>query len=153
MTSLSDYGALFRQAYALLHGGRPGEVAEGSPRRPGESLEEFLARTRQEELGLLAGRLAGTEPPPEVQRVHSLLLELLQAAAEADAVLFAQVEAYRCGRFQESIDHSDRLQELVSRSARLDRELIIALREAESERPGTLAELGLGDIVEPPQMG
>ena len=65
---------------------------------------------------------------------------------EADAALAAQVEAYRCGNFQGSISHSDRLHAIVAESARLDRDLILALRKVEQAAPGTLAALGIGEI-------
>lgn len=153
MTTLSDYGAHFCEAYAVLHGGRGEEPEDIGQRRPGEPLEEFLARSRGEALGRLQRRLSAVEPPQALRKAHDILLQLLAGAVEADVALAAQVEAYRCGQFQESIAHSDRLQVLVTESARLDRELILALREGESQRPGTLAELGLGDIVSPPGMG
>lgn len=148
MTTLADYGALFREAYAALHGGR-GEPADSVPRRPGESLEEHLSRTRSKALGRLEKQLAGVEPPEGLARAHRLLLRLLVGAAEADSALAAQVEAYRCGQFQESIGHSDRLQALVAESARLDRELILALREAEDANAGTLDALGIAEVPEP----
>jgi len=150
VTSLADYGDVFRAAYATLHGGRPGEPTDTAARKAAESLEEFLARTRTDALGRLQRQLDGVEPPPELRRVHELLLQLLDGAREADAALAAQVEAYRCGQFSDSIAHSDRLQALVAASSRLDRELIVALQELEAQRPGTLGTLGLGDIVPPP---
>ena len=146
MTSLSDYGPLFRDAYATLHGGRADEPPADSGRRSDESLEEFLARSRSEALGRLRGRLESAEPPKELRIAHGLLVRLLTCAAEADAALAAQVGAYRCGNFQGSISHSDRLHTIVSESARLDHELIIALREAEE---GTLETLGIEEIEQP----
>lgn len=146
MTSLSDYGPLFRDAYATLHGGRADEPPADSGRRSDESLEEFLARSRSEALGRLRGRLESAEPPNELRIAHGLLVRLLTCAAEADAALAAQVGAYRCGNFQGSISHSDRLHTIVSESARLDHELIIALREAEE---GTLEALGIEEIEQP----
>ena len=146
MTSLSDYGPLFRDAYATLHGGRADEPPADSGRRSDESLEEFLARSRSEALGRLRGRLESAEPPKELRIAHGLLVRLLTCAAEADAALAAQVGAYRCGNFQGSISHSDRLHSIVSESARLDRELIVALREAEE---GTLEALGIEEIEQP----
>ena len=146
MTSLSDYGPLFRDAYATLHGGRADEPPADSGRRSDESLEEFLARSRSEALGRLRGRLESAEPPNELRIAHGLLVRLLTCAAEADAALAAQVGAYRCGNFQGSISHSDRLHTIVSESARLDHELIIALREAEK---GTLETLGIEEIEQP----
>ena len=74
---------------------------------------------------------------------HGLLCRLLECAAQADSVLAAQVESYRCGNFQDSISHSDRLHSVVSESARLDRDLILALRQAEEVAPGTLSALGI----------
>lgn len=149
MTTLADYGDVFRAAYAALHGGHEGEPLDTAARKPGESLEGFLARTRTEALGRLQRQLDAVEPPPELRRVHELLLQILSGAREADAALAAQVEAYRCGQFSDSIAHSDRLQALVAASTRLDRELIVALQQLEAERPGTLETLGLGDIVSP----
>jgi len=149
VTSLADYGDVFRAAYAALHGGHADEP-DTATRKPGESLEEFLARTRTEALGRVQRHLDAVEPPPELRRVHELLRQLLDGACEADTALASQVEAYRCGQFSDSIAHSDRLQTLVAASARLDRELIVALRELEAGRPGTLEALGLSDIVSPP---
>ncbi len=146
MTSLSDYGPLFRDAYATLHGGRADEPPADSDRLPDESLEEFLARSRGAALGRLLGRLESTEPPKELRIAHGLLVRLLTCAAEADAALAAQVGAYRCGNFQDSISHSDRLHSIVSESARLDRELIVALGEVEK---GTLETLGIEKIEQP----
>ena len=82
-------------------------------------------------------------PPPEVRPAHELLVRLLAAAAEADAALAAQVEAYRCGNFSDSVSRSDRLSVIIAESARLDRDLILALRDAEAAAPGTLAALGI----------
>jgi len=143
MTSLSDYEPLFRDAYAALHGGRADEPPADSGRRSDESLEEYLARSRGEALGRLRGRLESAEPPKELRIAHGLLVRLLTCATEADAALAAQVEAYRCGNFQSSISHSDRLHSIVSESSRLDRELIVALREVEE---GTLEALGIEEI-------
>lgn len=143
MTTLADYGALFREAYAVLHGGRSGEAPDTGVRRPGESLEEYLSRTRNQALARLRGELARVEPPPDVAKAHDILLRLLAGAMEAESALAAQVEAYRCGQFQDSIGHSERLQALVAESARLDRELILALKAAEEAAPGTLSHLGI----------
>ena len=150
MTSLAEYGPLFRDAYAALHGGRPNDTPSDSGRRPDESLEEYLARSRGEALGRLRARLEAGQPPPELRAAHDLLVRLLAAAVEADAALAAQVEAYRCGNFQDSISHSDRLHAIVAESPRLDRDLILALREAEEAAPGTLAALGIAEVPEPP---
>ncbi len=149
MTSLGFYGSMFRNAYAALHGGRSDELPADSGRRPDESLEEFLARSRSEALYGLRSELEAVAPPQELRIAHGLLVRLLTCAAEADAALAAQVEAYRCGNFQGSISHSDRLHSIVSESARLDRELIVALREAEEGERGTLEALGVEEI-EPP---
>ncbi len=150
MTTLAEYGAMFRAAYAVLHGGRGEEPGPGPGiRRPGESLEEYLARTRSEALGRVQRRLSGTEPPEGLRQAHNLHLRLLAGAVEADAALAAQVEAYRCGQFHDSIAHSDRLQALVAESARLDRELIVALRAVEEAEPGTLAALGIERLLPP----
>ncbi len=147
MTSLDEYGPLFCDAYAALHGGHPDEPsAADSGRRPDESLEEFLARSRSEALDRVRARLEAAAPPKELRVAHGLLCRLLTSASEADAVLADQVEAYRCGNFQESISHSDRLHSVVSESARLDRDLILALRNAEENAPGTLSALGIGEI-------
>jgi len=149
VTALSEYGPLFRDAYAALHGGRPNDTPSDSGRRPDESLEEYLARSRGEALGRLRARLEAGQPPQELRAAHDLLIRLLAAAGEADAALAAQVEAYRCGNFQGSIGHSDRLHTIVSESARLDRDLILALRQAEEAAPGTLAALGIEEIEGP----
>jgi len=149
VTALSEYGPLFRDAYAALHGGRPNEAPSDSGRRPDESLEEYLARSRGEALDRLRARLEAGEPPPELRTAHDLLVRLLAASAEADAALAAQVEAYRCGNFSDSVSHSDRLHAIVAESARLDRDLILALREAEEVAPGTLAALGIEGLEAP----
>ena len=147
MTTLPDYGALFREAYAVLHGGRAGEEpVDAGQRRQGESLEEYLGRSRGEALGRIERQLSAVEPPEALRRAHELLLRLLADAVEADAALAAQVEAYRCGQFTDSVAHSDRLQALVSDSARLDRELIQSLRDI---GPQLLAELGLEALPRP----
>lgn len=146
MTSAADYRPLFRQAYDVLHGGQPGEAPAEGGRRPGEAMEEYLARSRSQALDRLRARLERAEPPPELRAVHDLLTRLLALASEADAALAAQVEAYRCGNFHDSVAHSSRLQAIVSESARLDRELILALRAAEESAPGTLEALGIGGI-------
>jgi hypothetical protein len=57
-----------------------------------------------------------------------LLADLLANATQADEALAEQVRAYQCGQFHESVAHSERLQQLVVESQRLDRELIGALR-------------------------
>ena len=150
MTGLADYAPLFRDVYAALHGGRPGDAPADSGRRPDESLEEYLARSRGEALDRLRARLEADEPPQELHPAHELLVRLLAASAEADAALAAQVEAYRCGNFSDSISHSDRLHAIVAESARLDRDLILALRQAEEANAGTLAELGIAEVPEPP---
>ena len=150
MTALSEYGPLFRDAYAALHGGRPNDTPSDSGRRPDESLEEYLARSRGEALGRLRARLEAGEPPPELRTAHDLLVRLLVSAAEADAALAAQVEAYRCGNFGDSVSHSDRLHAIVAGSARLDRELILALRKTEEANAGTLDALGIEGVVDSP---
>ena len=146
MASLTEYGPLFRDAYAALHGGRPGDAPADSGRRPDESLEEYLARSRGEALGRLRARLEAGQPPPGLRAAHDLLVRLLAASAEADAALAAQVEAYRCGNFSDSVSHSDRLHAIIAESARLDRDLILALREAEEANAGTLAALGIEGV-------
>jgi hypothetical protein len=150
VTSLVDYGPLFREAYAALHGGGPDEPAADSGRRPDESLEEFLARSRSEALDRLRARLEASAPPKELRVAHGLLCRLLECAVQADSVLAAQVESYRCGNFQDSISHSDRLHSVVSESARLDRDLILALRKAEEASPGTLSALGIEESAPEP---
>lgn len=151
MTSLADYGPLFREAYAALHGGHPDEPsAADSGRRPEESLEESLARSHSEALDRLRARFEASAPPKELRVAHGLLCRLLECAAQADSVLAAQVESYRCGNFQDSISHSDRLHSVVSESARLDRDLILALRKAEEVAPGTLSALGIEESAQEP---
>ena len=59
------------------------------------------------------------------------------------------METYRCGNFQGSISHSDRLHSIVSESARLDRELVLALREAEEAGAGMLSSLSIEEIEQP----
>ena len=151
MTSLVDYGPLFREAYAALHGGHPDEPpATDSGRRPEESLEESLARSHSEALDRLRARFEASAPLKELRVAHGLLCRLLECAAQADSVLAAQVESYRCGNFQDSISHSDRLHSVVSESARLDRDLILALRKAEEASPGTLSALGIEESAQEP---
>lgn len=150
MTTPAEYAPLFRAAYTALHGGHPDEPAAESGRRPDESLEEFLARSRREALDRLRVRLEAAEPPPALGEAHRLLIRLLASAVEADAALAAQVGAYRCGNLQGSIAHSDRLQALVEESVRLDRDLILALEKAENTAPGTLSTLGIEETAPPP---
>ena len=149
MTDPADYGQLFRAAYTVLHGGHTDEPPSGSGRRPEEPLEEFLARSRGEALDRLRGRMEGAEPPEAMGDAHDLLARLLASAVQADAALAAQVETYRCGNFQGSISHSDRLHALITESARLDRDLLVALRRADSAAPGTLSTLGIDDLPTP----
>ena len=149
MTSLAEYGPLFRDAYAALHGGHPDEPPTDTARQPDESLEEHLARSRSEALDRLRAGLEVAEPPEELRTAHGLLVRLLASAAEADAALVAQVEAYRCGNFHDSMSHSDRLHAIVTESARLDRELILSLRETEEASPSTLSALRIGEIAPP----
>jgi hypothetical protein len=78
-----------------------------------------------------------------VRKAHDILLRLLSNAAEAEEALLAQTDSYRCGQYEASVAHSERLHQLVAESARLDRELILALEEVERGAPGTLAALGL----------
>ena len=133
-----DYGALFRDAYSLLHGGRGDEVDDSAARRPGEGLEDYLARTRSEAVGAMRKRLLAASPPAGLERVHGLLADLLEKAALGDEALARQVAAYQCGNFHESVTHSERLHELVAESARLDRELIAELRSLTPDVAGTL---------------
>jgi len=136
----STYGDTFRDAYATLHGGRSGEFDEGSERYAGEHVEAYLARTRSESLGMVRKRLLAAEPPPALLAAHQLLVVLLTNAAAADEALGEQVRAYQCGQFHESVTHSDRLQELVVSSQRMDRDLINEIRALD---PEVLAELAI----------
>jgi len=124
----STYGDIFRDAYATLHGGRSGEFDEGSERNAGEPVQAYLARTRSESLGIMRKRLLASEPAPALRTVHQLLVDLLTNAAAADEALAAQVHAYQCGQFHESVGHSNRLQELVVASQGIDRDLISEIR-------------------------
>ncbi len=146
MTTIEEYGPLLRAAFATLHGGRPEEPSQPAQRRPGESLEEYLARSRQEALEELARKMQGISPPEELRGVHELLLRVLQCAVEADTALAAQVRAYGCGDFQQSVAHSERVHRLVAESARLDRELIMALEQLEKASPWSLTALGLAEV-------
>ena len=130
---MSDYGELFREAYALLHGGRSDEYADASERRAGEGMEGYLSRTRHEAVGMMRKRLLAADPPEGLNDVHRLLADLLSNAVLADEALAEQVKAYQCGQFHESVAHSDRLQALVVESQRLDRDLIVALRGLPAE--------------------
>lgn len=138
------YGALFSRAYSLLHGGDDDWPDAPAPQRsPGEDILDYMARRHKESLAAVTGGLLAAQPPPEVRRAHDILLRLLSNAAEAEEALAAQTASYRCGQFEASVAHSERLHQLVAESARLDRELIEALEEAEHGAPGTLAALGL----------
>jgi hypothetical protein len=139
-----DYGDAFRDAYALLHGGRGDEADDTPERQAGERLEEYLARSRAEAVGAMRKRLLGASPPTGVEKAHGLLIGLLEKAALGDEALAQQVAAYQCGNFHESVAHSERLHELVADSARLDRELIAELR---SLSPEVAEELGIGGSV------
>ena len=140
MIDASEYGSLFRDAYSLLHGGRPGDSNITDDRRPGEPLEAYLSRSRLEAVGRMRKRLLAAQPPAGAEEAHRLLLDLLQNAARADEALAQQVRAYQCGRFHESVTHSDRLHILVEESARLDRELLAVLRDLS---PAVRAEIGV----------
>jgi hypothetical protein len=124
----ADYGEFFRDAYALLHGGRGNEGDDTPAREPGEALDSYLARTRVQALGAARKRALAADPPDGLVHVHRLLLDLLSNAMQADEALAEQVKAYQCGQFNESVAHSDRLQQLVVESQRLDRDLIAAIR-------------------------
>lgn len=150
MTTIDQYGPLLRAAFAALHGGHPDEPPKSEATRSGESPADFLARTRAETLERLHGQLAGVSPPRRLRSVHNRLLRLLQAASEADQALAAQVDAYNRGDYDQSLRHSQRLSDLVADSARLDADFIRALQAAERAHRGTLATLGLADIVSPP---
>lgn len=134
-----DYGELFRDAYSLLHGGRGDEPDNTSERRPGERLDDYLARSRAEAVGAMRARLLSASPPDGLEKTHGLLADLLQNAALGDEALAQQAAAYQCGNFHESVAHSERLHDLIADSARLDRELILELRSL----PADVA-LGLG---------
>ncbi len=136
-----DYGELFRDAYALLHGGRGDEPDDTSERRPGEGLEEYLARSRAEAVGAMRKRLLAGSPPAGLEKAHGLLVNLLENAALGDEALARQVAAYQCGNFHESVTHSERLHDVIAESARLDRELIT---ELQSLSPDVAEELGIG---------
>lgn len=147
MTDPAAYGDLFRQAYATLHGGLDEGVAMGLQRRPDEPLEEFLARTRREALLPLLHDLQATPPPAGLEEAHRLLLAAIECAMEADAALAAQVRAYGCGDYQTSLEHSQRAADLARRAVELDRALIAALWRAEEAAPGTLASLGIAQVL------
>jgi hypothetical protein len=141
----TEYGESFRDAYALLHGGRGDEYADIASRGAGEPLEDYLARTRVEVLGAMRKRMLARQPPEGLSDAHTLLIDLLSNAVQADEALAEQVKAYQCGQFHESIRHSDRLQELVIESQRLDRELIVKLKMLQ---PELLDELGIEALEE-----
>jgi hypothetical protein len=136
---VSGYDELFRDAYALLHGGR-GEEADAPARYAGEGIEDYLARTRVSALAATRKLLLAADVPDVIAEAHRLLLRLVDNAIWADEALAEQVRAYQCGHFHESVAHSDRLQTLVVESERLDRELIGTLRNL---APGLRAELGI----------
>ncbi|MFQ6019775.1 MAG: hypothetical protein ACE5KW_03365 [Dehalococcoidia bacterium] len=150
MTTLEEYGPLFRAAYGALHGGHPDEPRRaGEARQPQESAADFLARSRVESLERLQRQLAAVRPPRRLRNVHDALARLLAAASEADREMALQVEAYARGETEASLRHSERVASLVAESVRLDRDLILALQAAEEARSGTLVALGLADIVPP----
>jgi hypothetical protein len=134
------YGDVFREAYALLHGGRAEEMAGATERDAGESLEVYLARTRSQALGTIRGRLLAQHRPALLAEAHRLLLALLAKALEAEVALAEQVHSYQCGQFRASVRHSDRLQQIVTESQRLDRQLILALKRLPAH---AAEELGL----------
>ena len=135
MLTLSEYGELFREAYAAIHGGRTQEPTQASP----ADAAGTLTAVRE--------RLAAARPPGELAEAHEMLLRLLDGAASAEEALTAQVEAYRAGRLEDAIAHSERLGELVGESAHLDRELLLALRETERRSPGALALADIGAVT------
>ena len=139
-----DYGDTFRDAYALLHGGRGDEADDTSERRAGERLEEYLARSRAEAVGVMRKRLLAASPPAGVEKAHGLLIDLLEKASLGDEALAQQVAAYQCGNFHESVAHSERLHVLGAESAHLDRERIAELRSLPA---GVAEELGIGGSV------
>jgi hypothetical protein len=140
---MDDYGLLFRDAYALLHGGRGDEADDTPERQAGERLEEYLARSRAEAVGAMRKRLLQASPPAGVETAHGLLIDLLEKASLGDEALAQQVAAYQCGNFHESVAHSERLHELVADSARLDRELVAELWSLPSD---VAAGLGIGGL-------
>lgn len=139
---MSEYGALFTQAYAILHG-EGDDLGPSLERRPGEQLGDYLARQRTAVIARVQAALAEATPPPVLRRAHNILARLLANAWEADEALLAQTHAYRCGRFEATASYADRLHALVVESARLDRELIAALQDVERAAPGTLEALGV----------
>lgn len=135
--SIEEYGSLFRQAFETLHGGRGNAQPE---RNPGETLEQYLSRSREEALAGIARRLQAATPPDDLAQVHSLILSVLQGAIATDEALAAQVRAYGCNDYQESMAQSERVGDLIAESAQQDRELMVALQQLPGE---TLAALGL----------
>jgi hypothetical protein len=133
-----DYGNLFRDAYTLLHGGGTDDYADAPPRKAGEPLEDYLTRTRVGALGATRKRILDATVPVGLEEVHRLLVDLLANAAQADEALAEQVKAYQCGQFHESVAHSERLQELVVESQRMDRELIRVLKGMAPELRGVV---------------
>jgi|GEM_PF-3781119 len=146
--SLEEYGHILRTAFATLHGGHPGEPAEPEAVGPEESVSAFIARTRAQTLESLRAQVEAAQPPAELQAVHDVLIRLLEAAIEADKALEEQIEAYGRGDQKASLRQAERVGALVVASARLDRDLILALRAAEDARSGTLAALGLAEPLD-----
>ncbi|HXG35373.1 MAG TPA: hypothetical protein VNL15_00215 [Dehalococcoidia bacterium] len=142
--SIEEYGELLRRAYGVLHGSHEGQPVSSGPRLPGESLEEYLARSRQDNLGVLLSSLERAAPPPDLGDIHRLITEVVRHAIASDEALAAQVRAYSCGDFQQSMLHAERLGDLVAESARLDREFIAALRRLD---PATREALGIDVAV------
>lgn len=145
--TLEEYGPLLGAAFATLHGGHPDEPSEPEAMRPQESLAAFLARTRAQALERLLAQAKAAGPPPGLEAVHDALVPLLEAALEADKALQEQVEAYNRGDSEASLRQAERVGQLVAASARLDRDLILALEAAEEAEPGTLAALGLAELL------
>lgn len=141
--SVKEYGHNLRQAFNTLHGGQ-GLTGQDAAREPGESLEDYLARSREAALSDILARLEQLSPPVALAGVHSLLTRVLRIAMDTDEALAAQIRAYGCGDFQQSMAHSDRVGELVAASASLDRELILSLRQLE---PAALSDLGIAAVL------
>lgn len=139
---MSEYGAFFTQAYAILHG-ESDVLGPSLDRRPGEQFGEYLARQRTAAIARAQAALREATPPPALTRAHDILVRLLANALAADEALLAQTQAYRCGQFEATAAYADRLHALVAESARLDRELIAALQDVERAEPGTLEALGV----------
>jgi len=145
--SIEEFGALLRSVFAVLHGGHIEEPAATVEREAGETLETYLARSRRGVLGQTLRQVRALTPPGKLQTLHTLLTQLLECAIGTDEALAAQMQAYGCNDFQTSEAHFERVNELVARSAKLDRELILALGQLKKLDRAALEAMGIEEVL------